>query len=163
MLPAGRLAREQGVVGDNAHCFDRAEDRRFVNHRTAVFPEALQRQAVLPQADRRTPQVAIVEVVIDPVRTEQVDAAEVARIVAHDHRLGMTDPGPKHVGPVADRVQGHAVAADASPLERQEVDQEPARIRHRPRLATPERGLVPTIPWRQASTGVVPRLRCSSR
>jgi hypothetical protein len=57
-----------------------------------------------------------------------VDAAEVARIVADDHALALTDPGAHHVGPIADRVQENAFTANEAALHRQEVNQEAARI-----------------------------------
>lgn len=151
-LSAGRLGRAHRIVGDGAHRLDRAEDRRLVDQRPSLIPQALQRQAVLPQADRRPPQVAVGQIVIGAVGSEQIDAAEIARVVADDHSLGMADPGAQHVSPVGDRVQRHAVAPDPATLDRQEVDQEAARIRHRDRRATAERGAVAgdaTLPGRQ--------------
>ncbi|CCV09113.1 hypothetical protein MESS2_850017 [Mesorhizobium metallidurans STM 2683] len=141
-LAACGLGGVDRVIGDGAHGLDRPEDRGFVDMRAPLLPQALQCQAMLPQADRRPPQVAIGKVVIGAIGPKQIDAAEIARVVADDHPLGMADPGAEHVSPVGDRVQRHAITPDPATLDRQEVDQEAARVGHGDRRATAERGAV---------------------
>src|ERR1700724_1592426 len=81
---------------------------------------------MLPQADGRPPQITICEVVILAVRTKQIDAAEIARIVSHDHLRLVAYPRAQDVGPVADRMQENAFPANQPTGERQEVDEETA-------------------------------------
>ena len=118
---------------------------------------------MFPQADRRPAQVAIAEVVIGPIRPEQIDAAQIARVVTDDHRLGMADPGAQDVRPVGDRVQRDAVAPDHPPFDGRKSIKEAARIGDRRRLTAPKHVSSPTMPRRQASSGVVPIPRCRSR
>src|SRR5216684_3569531 len=148
-LPACRLAGKHSVVGNRAHRLNGAEDRGLVDQRSAVLAQSLRRQAMLPQADRRTPQIAVAQVVISAIGAKQIDSAEVPRVIADNHRLGMADPGSEHVCPIGDRVQRHAVAPNPAARDRQEVDQEAARIGHRFWLAATERRTVagnPTFP-----------------
>src|SRR5713226_1930895 len=155
-LPACRLAGKYSVVGDRAHRLNGAEDRGLVDQRPAVLAQSLRRQAMLPQADRRAPQIAVAQVVISAIGAKQIDSAEVPRVIADNHRLGMADPGSEHVCPIGDRVQRHAVAPNPAARDRQEVDQEAARIGHRFWLAATERRTVagnPTFPGGQRRRG----------
>ncbi len=60
-----------------------------------------------------------------------MDPAKIAWIVPNDHPLSLADPGAQHIGPITDRMQEYAFAANEPPLHRQKVDQEAARIADR--------------------------------
>src|SRR5216683_1410274 len=105
--------------------------------------------SVIARIVSMVPKIAVAQVVISAIGAKQIDSAEVPRVIADNHRLGMADPGTEHVCPIGDRVQRHAVAPNPAARDRQEVDQEAARIGHRFWLAATERRTVagnPTFP-----------------
>ena len=110
------------------------------------------------------PNRSVVHIVVSPVGCQQIDAAQVSRIVTNDHPLLLADPGSQYIRPVLNRMERDSLSSNQAPLERQKIDEKPARIGNRSRFAASGRGRhCPTMPRSQAAIGGISSARCLSR
>ena len=113
--------------------------------------------------DGRSAQIAVGNVVIAPVRSEQMNPAQVTRVVANDHLLCHAHPGAQHIRPIRHRMQRNALAPDEAPFDRQEIDKKPMRVGYCDGLAAARVVASPDIPRSHAANGVVPNALWTSR
>jgi hypothetical protein len=104
VLAARGLAAVDCRFSNRTRTLNRVANGCLINVGATFFPQTLHRRSVLPQADRRAPQVPVGKIVVLPVRCEQVDPAQITRIVADDHLLRLSNPGSQNIGPVLDRM-----------------------------------------------------------
>src|SRR6185437_17006795 len=99
-----QLALPCGFLGNRAHTFNGMEDRCLIHTGTSLFAQTLARELMFPERDRRSAQIPIAKIVVLSIRSEQVDATQVTRIVADDHLLWPAHPYRERVRPVKNRV-----------------------------------------------------------